>query len=114
MPCERGVQGTVGLLIEDCVFSRLDGNAVMLSGYHRNATIQRNEFVWLGSTAIAQWGNTEGVPEVPGEGWDGTGGDQPRGTNILFNFAHELGIWEKQSSFYFQAKSAANNLIGNM
>ena len=88
-------------------------------------------------------------------GFDGTSGDQPRGTTIAFNLVHELGIWEKQvcvcmlpmllyvrafylalliayfiadsylplaerpvldaqSSFYFQAKSCQNNIVGNM
>lgn len=72
------------------------------------------QFSWLGESAIAQWGNTVGVPEAPGMGWDGTTGDQPRGTQILYNLVHELGIWEKQSSFYFQAKSCQNIIIGNM
>jgi hypothetical protein len=31
-----------------------------------------------------------------------------------YNFVHELGIWEKQSSFYFQAKSCQNLLMGNV
>jgi len=108
------LQGTENSVIEDSVFSRLDGNALMLSAYNRGAVIQRNEFAWIGDTAIAQWGNTVGVPEVPGMGWDGTTGDQPRGTQILYNFVHELGIWEKQSSFYFQAKSAQTQLFGNI
>ncbi len=43
-----------------------------------------------------QWGNTEGVEGYPGIGWDGTNGDQPRFSSILYNFVHELGIWEKQ------------------
>ena len=73
-----------------------------------------SQFAWIGDTAIAQWGNTVGVPEIPGMGWEGTTGDQPRGTQILYNFVHELGIWEKQSSFYFQAKSAQTQLFGNM
>jgi hypothetical protein len=47
-------------------------------------------------------------------GPDGTGGDQPRFTTIGYNFAHEVGIWEKQSSFFFQAKSCQTLIIGNM
>ena len=37
------VEGSEELMIDSCLFSRLDGNALMLSGYHRNATVQRNE-----------------------------------------------------------------------
>jgi len=108
------IEGTENVLIQDSWFDRIDGNAILVSAYNRNTTILRNEFSWIGDTAIGQWGNAEGVPQVPGMGWDGTNGDQPRGTQILYNFVHELGIWEKQSSFYFQAKSAQNLLMGNI
>ena len=43
------VQGSEGLRIESCRFVRLDGNALMLSAYNRNATIQKNEFAWTGT-----------------------------------------------------------------
>ena len=108
------LEGTKNVTIDTCIFERLDGNAIMVSGYNRNTTIQYNEFAWIGDTAIAQWGYTSGVSAVPGMGWDGTDGNQPRFSNILYNFAHELGIWEKQSSFYFQAKSCQNLLRGNI
>ena len=39
---------------------------------------------------------------------------QPRFTNIQYNLAHELGIWEKQSSFLFQAKTCQTLVLGNM
>jgi len=107
------LEGTEEVLIDSCVFERLDGNAIMLSGYNRNTTIQRNEFVWIGSTAIALWCNAKGT-NVTGMGWDGTDGDQPRFIRVLYNFVHELGIWEKQSSFYFQAKSCQNLIQGNI
>ena len=107
------LEGTKNVTIENGIFERLDGNAIMVSGYNRNATIQYNEFVWIGDTAIAQWGYTSGA-NVTGMGWDGTDGNQPRFSRILYNFAHELGIWEKQSSFYFQAKSCQNLIMGNI
>ena len=34
------LQGTEGVVIDNCTFERLDGNAVMVSGYNRNATVQ--------------------------------------------------------------------------
>ena len=76
------IEGTEHTLIDSCVFTKLDGNTVLISAYNRNATIQRNEFSWIGDTAIGLWGNAEGSP-IPGMGWDGTGGDQPRFTNSL-------------------------------
>jgi hypothetical protein len=59
-------------------------------------------------------GETEGVPEAYGMGWDGTKGNQPRFTRILKNFAYRCGLFEKQSSFYFQAKSAQNTIKDNI
>ena len=107
------LEGTHNITVDSCIFENLDGNGIMVSGYNRNTTIQWNEFVWIGSTAIAQWGYTSGT-DVPGMGWDGTDGNQPRFSRILYNFVHELGIWEKQSSFYFQAKSCQNLIMGNI
>eukprot|EP01047_Picozoa_sp_COSAG01_P023853 COSAG01_NODE_1453_length_10258_cov_38.080126_9_plen_106_part_00 len=91
------LDGTELITIEGCVFERLDGNAVMVSGYSRNATIANNEFAWIGDTAIALWGRTTGDPYGL-NGWNGTDGNQPRYTHVERNYAHELGIWEKQSS----------------
>ena len=104
---------TESTLIQECVFERLDGNGIMISGYNRNTTVIKNEFLWIGDTAIASWGNTSGS-SVEGMGWDGTDGNQPRFNQILYNYVHELGIFEKQSSFYFQAKSCQNNITGNI
>lgn len=110
------IEGSEGTTVSGCVFERIDGNAIVLSAYNRNVTIQYNEFVWLGATAIAAWGNTDGgsldLPE--GYGQDGTAGNQPRGTQILYNWCHEIGIWEKQSSFYTQFKTMLNHVEGNV
>ena len=104
------VEGTEGLTIANSTFKRLDGNAIMLSAYNRNVSILRNEFVFVADNAIASWGTTNG--------YDGTAGDQPRGTLIKDNLAHELAFFEKQSSFYFQAKTCqatvTNNIVYNV
>ena len=84
-------EGTENSLVDSCLFSRLDGNAIMVSGYNRNTTIQKNEFVWIGSSAIAQWGYTKGADGVPGMGWDATDGNQPRFSKILYNFCPRVG-----------------------
>jgi hypothetical protein len=49
-----------------------------------------------------------------GMGPDGTAGNQPAGTIIKSNFAYRCGLFEKQSSFYFQAKSRANVIQNNI
>ena len=68
----------------------------------------------IGDSAITLWGDTMNItsPELNDTGdWvettmgpDGTNGNQPRMINILNNYVHELGIWEKQSSILFSSK----------
>jgi hypothetical protein len=78
------LEGTEKVTVSGCVFERVDGNALLLSAYNRNATITYNEFAWIGATAVAAWGNTAPTPTgadkdmPPGFGMDGTDGDQPR------------------------------------
>ena len=100
------LEGTEDAAVSDCLFTRIDGNAVFLSGYNRRTVVARNEFVWLGQNAVASWGRTDE--------WDGTGGQQPRHTTLFGNFAHEIGNIQKQSSFYFQAASCENTISSNV
>lgn len=100
------LEGTEGVSISDCNFTRIDGNAIFLAAYNRGAVIARNSFEWLGQNAIASWGEaTE---------YDGTSGDQPRHTTVYGNIAHDLGLHQKQSSFYFQAVSCENSISDNI
>jgi hypothetical protein len=100
------LEGTEDVAVSECLFTRIDGNAIFLSGYNRRAVVARNEFVWLGQNAVASWGRTDE--------WDGTGGQQPRHTTLYGNLAHEIGNYQKQSSFYFQAASCENTLDSNI
>lgn len=68
---------------------------------------------WIGETALASWGYTDGSP-VPGMGFDATSGNQPRNSFIGYNFVHEVGIWTKQNSFLFQSSSFGNIIEGNI
>jgi hypothetical protein len=106
-------EGTVGLNVSGSLFARIDGNALFVSGYARNASVTNNEFVGIGETAVSQWGYTDGSP-VPGMGWDARGGNQPRGTVVSGNLAHEVGLYMKQNSFYFQSESFGNTISGNI
>lgn len=109
-------EGTEGFSVRGCVFERVDGNAVLISAYTRNASITDNEFAWTGATAIALWGNTHGGDArlPPGWGIDGSQGDQPRGTLVSGNYAHDYGIWQKQSSFYTQFKTSESLIQHNV
>jgi len=60
-------EGTESMSVTGCLFQRVDGNALFLSGYNRLAAIEKNEFAWVGDSAVAAWGYTEEH--------DGRGGD---------------------------------------
>ncbi|GAB5362564.1 hypothetical protein AAMO2058_000808200 [Amorphochlora amoebiformis] len=109
-------EGVEGLVIEGCDFRQLDGNAVLIHGYARDVSIVENRFDEIGGSIISQLGYTKGAPEEAGFGMgpDGTSGEQPRGTRIEYNFATRCGLFEKQSSFYFQAKSCQNLVRNNI
>ncbi len=106
-------EGTVGSFLDGCLLTSLDGNAVFFSGFNRNASVTNSEFLGIGETAISQWGYTDGSP-VPGMGFDATKGNQPRGTYIGYNVVHEVGLYTKQNSFYFQSESFGNTIEGNI
>merc|ERR1712048_651355 len=119
------MQGTEGVTIQNSIFERLDGNAVMISGYNRHATVQDSDFSYIGGNAIVAWGYTNetensGFPyytpnsNYPDAGVDGTDGNHPRFSRILRNTAREVGLYEKQSSFYVQAKTAESTISGNV
>ena len=100
------LQGTEGVTVTSCNFERLDGQAVLLDGYNRDATFARNAFYLLGGSGIVLWGyETNG---------DGTEGNQPRRTTVTENFCHEIGIYQKQSSCYFHAVSAQSTVTHNL
>eukprot|EP00913_Durusdinium_trenchii_P028551 g26778.t1 len=87
------MQGTQETLIHGCTFERLDGNAVMVSGYNRDTTIQQSDFAYLGGNAVAVWGYTNETGSDPGRpgvvlanapqaGVDGTDGEHPLRTTV--------------------------------
>ena len=100
------VEGVDGFLLQNCLFFSPGGNGVFLSNYVRNAVIEGNEFVYVGDSAVAAVGTAELI--------DGTLGNQPRGTQIISNLAHEIGIWGKETSAYFQSVACQTTLKGNV
>ena len=50
----------------------------------------------------------------PEAGVDGTDGNHPRYTTVTSNLAREVGLYEKQSSFFVQAKTAESIIQGNV
>jgi hypothetical protein len=66
------LEGTVGVKVYDCNFTRLDGNAIIVSGFNRNATVVQNTFSWIGDNAVVVWGKTNETAANPLEGFDAT------------------------------------------
>ena len=106
-------EGVEDIVVDGCFLTTLDTNAIFLSGYVRGASITRNEFFSIGETVISSWGYTDGSP-VPGMGFDATAGNQPRGSIVALNYAHEIGLWTKQNSFVFQSESFNNTYTANI
>ena len=100
------IQKASNILIENCPFERLDGNAIFLSGRTRNVTIRRNTFAWIGENAIATWGDTDG--------FDALAGDYPIHTVVEGNVMRELGLYQKQSSGIAQNKAALTTIRHNI
>ena len=108
------VEGSERLAVDACAFSRVGGNALMLSGYNRDARIVNNSARWTGATAFAAWGRTDELADGGARGWDATAGDFPLRTVVEGNLVTETGVWSKQSSCWFQAKAALTTLVGNV
>jgi len=110
------LEGTEGISVESCEIERVDGNGIMLSGYNRNTTIQNSDLAFIGGTAIALWGRTNETEgdNHPQAGVDGTDGNSPRFTTVRGCSIREVGLYEKQSSFFMQAKTAQSTIDGNV
>ena len=119
------LQGTENASFDGCTFERLDGNGVMVSGYNRYATVSNSDFAFVGGNAVAAWGYTNETATDPGRpgvaienhptaGVDGTDGEHPLFTTVTGCSAREIGLYEKQSSFFVQAKTAESRILGNV
>lgn len=115
------IEGAVNVTVDRCQLTRCDGNGIFIGGYARDVRITRNDFNWLGESAMAAFGWTSRclyancsatLPDRVGP--DGRGGDQPRGTLVAGNLVREIGVWQKQSSAWFQALAAATTLESNV
>ena len=109
---------------------------MFLSGYTRNVTIANSTFSYIGDNAMAAWGYTQDLPgndnHLPlGTGIDGTTGEQPRSTRCLLrriellhgpdrftevvsNIVREIGMNERQSSAWSEAKACQSHVHDNI
>ena len=99
-------EGIEGFKISNCLFYSPGGNGLLLNNYVRGAVIEGNEFVWVGDNAIVAVGSTQLM--------DGTDGNQPRGTKVIGNLVHEVGVFGKQVCAYVQSLACETQLTGNV
>ena len=115
--------GTEGLRVEGCRLTRVDGQGILLDGYHRAASLRRNHIELTGSHAIVVWGKTSPclnadcsrtLPDPLASGPDGRGGTQPIGTSIEGNVVREPGVYERHGTMFFSSLAAKTHLKGNV
>ena len=110
------VEYTGGNIIESCLhcvinsslFTRMDGNVIFINGYNRYTSIINNDFEYIGDSVIVSIGYTTSIDnnsDIYLSGPDGRDGNQPRFTTVYNNMGREIGLYQKQSSMYFQAVS---------
>lgn len=100
------IEGAENITISNCLFYAVGGNALTLSNYVRNTLVLKNEFVWSGDSAIILLGSANLI--------DATDGNQPRRNKIVQNLVHEIGMFGKQTSPYFQSLACETVLQGNV
>ena len=100
------VEGVEGVNISNCLFYSPGGNGLLLNNYVRGAVIEENEFVWVGDNAVVAVGSVQLI--------DGTDGNQPRGTKVIGNLVHEVGVFGKQVCAYVQSLACETELIENV
>jgi hypothetical protein len=99
------IEGAESPSITEVTVDSPGGNGLLLSNYVRGAVIANSEFKWVGDSAIVMLGSTMDTQPC-----NGTNGDQPRGTQIVGCFIHEVGVWGKQGAGIFQALTSDTNI----
>lgn len=100
-------EGVERLVVDQCRFLRVGGNAVFLSGYSRNTSITRCEMAFVGDSAIATVGRINLN--------DGYSVDTfPADTLIAQNHIRDIGVFGKQSSALFSALTCRTSFLSNV
>ena len=111
------IRDAADVSIEQCVFNRTGGHAIVLRGGVLRATIRANEMSMLGDSGIVVLG------ELPGLGNNGSDAvwiaarmppTYPRDTLITHNHIHGIGIWGKQSAALFHAVACRTTFTHNV
>jgi len=92
--------------ISNCTFDQVGGNGVLLSNNVDSSSVSNNEFVYCGDSGIVTVGSSNGI--------DGTAKTYPSNNVISTNHIHEIGIYGKQTSCYFQALAQNTTFEDNL
>ena len=101
------VDGAENIMIVNNTFDQVGGNGVFLSNYVKNCTVSGNEFRFTGDSAIAVVGSSSTIDAA-------TTSAYPSGNMISCNHMHDIGVFGKQTSCYFQSLACGNSLIDNV
>ena len=100
------VQDAARVNVSGCVFNQTGGNALIFSNDVQDSAVSHSEFVHIGDSAIVSLGSTNTI--------FGTDATYPNRITIANNHIHEIGIFGKQTSCYFQALAANVTLRDNL
>ena len=100
------IENATNISISDCIFQRLDGNALFVSKRTTEISILNSVFEWIGESTVVLWGDIDG--------YDGTGKVFPMDTLIQGNIFRELGIFQKQSSAVAHNKAVRTTIQYNI
>jgi len=100
------LEGTTNAAIENCSFLGVGGNAIFIHGWNRGTVIRGNDFRYVGDSAIVSLGTVQGI--------DGSAQEAPFNTIVESNVASEIGLYTKQSGFYYHALSGNATIAGNV
>jgi hypothetical protein len=100
------VEDAENITVDKCSFNQTGGNGVFFSNHVTDSVVSSSEFAFLGDSAIASVGRTAGQ--------DGTAPTYPNRNTFRNNHIHDVGVYGKQTSCYFQALSANATLKDNV
>ena len=101
------IENTENIMITNCKLIRTGGNGIFLSGHAKQTNIIRNEFSYIGDSAIATVGRI-----VMNDGY--TVDTYPDKTIIDSNHIHDIGLIGKQTSALFSALTCRTTFINNI
>ena len=102
------IEDSAQITVEGFAFDQVSGNAIMFSNAVSNSTIRQCTFDAVGDSAIAMVGSSQLMVGTKGKGL------MPTNNLIEKNIVDTVGVYGKQTSAYFKAKSDSNLVRNNV